>query len=84
MNSELTQAAYRIGDSTMNIVTPLMPYFPLVVTFGQRYVKGLGIGSLVSLMLPYSLAFLAAWTSLLLLFWGLGIPLGIQSAYVYP
>jgi aminobenzoyl-glutamate transport protein len=52
---ELTQAAYRIGDSTMNIVTPLMPYFPLVVTFGQRYVKGLGIGSLVSLMLPYSL-----------------------------
>jgi aminobenzoyl-glutamate transport protein len=81
---ELTQAAYRIGDSTMNIVTPLMPYFPLVVTFGQRYVKGLGIGSLVALMLPYSLVFLAAWTSLLLLFWGLGIPLGIQSAYVYP
>ena len=81
---ELTQAAYRIGDSTMNIVTPLMPYFPLVVAFGQRYVRGIGIGSLVSLMLPYSLAFLATWTVLLLVFWGLGVPLGIHGVYTYP
>lgn len=41
---ELTQAAYRIGDSTTNIITPSMPYFPLVVVFGQRYVKSTGIG----------------------------------------
>jgi aminobenzoyl-glutamate transport protein len=81
---ELTQAAYRIGDSTMNIVTPLMPYFPLVVAFGQRYVRGIGIGSLVSLMLPYSLVFLATWTVLLLVFWGLGVPLGINGVYSYP
>jgi aminobenzoyl-glutamate transport protein len=81
---ELTQAAYRVGDSTMNIVTPLMPYFPLVVAFGQRYHKGLGIGSLVSLMLPYSGAFLVAWTLLLMLFWAFGIPLGIHGVYTYP
>ena len=51
---ELTQAAYRVGDSVTNIVTPLMPYFPLVVAFSQRYVKSTGIGTVVSLMLPYS------------------------------
>jgi aminobenzoyl-glutamate transport protein len=61
-----------------------MPYFPLVVAFGQRYVRGIGIGSLVSLMLPYSLVFLATWTVLLLVFWGLGIPLGIHGVYTYP
>lgn len=81
---ELTQAAYRIGDSSTNIVTPLMPYFPLVVAFGQRYVKGVGIGSFISLMLPYSLTFLGTWTLLLLAFWGLGIPLGIHGVYAYP
>ena len=51
---ELTQAAYRVGDSSTNIVTPLMPYFPLVVVFCQRYVKKTGIGTLVSMMLPAS------------------------------
>jgi len=81
---ELTQAAYRIGDSTTNIITPLMPYFPLVVSFAQRYDKGVGIGSMVSLMLPYSLLFLSIWTLLLLAFWGLGIPLGIHGVYSYP
>ena len=81
---ELTQAAYRIGDSTTNIITPLLPYFPLVVVYCQRWVPESGIGTLLSLMLPYSLAFLAAWTLLLLAFWGLDIPLGLQAAYVYP
>jgi aminobenzoyl-glutamate transport protein len=81
---ELTQAAYRIGDSTANIITPLMPYFPLVVVFCQRYVKGTGIGTLVSLMIPYSALFLVTWTIYLLVFWALGFPLGIQSAYSYP
>lgn len=81
---ELTQAAYRIGDSTTNIITPLMPYFPLVVVFCQRYVRKAGIGTLVSMMLPYSLSFLVIWTAFLLVFWALGIPLGLQSAYVYP
>ena len=79
-----TQAAYRVGDSSTNIITPLMPYFPLVVVFCQRYVRQAGIGTLASMMLPYSLAFLVAWTLYLLAYWGLGIPLGLQSAYTHP
>ncbi len=81
---ELTQAAYRVGDSTTNIVTPLMPYFPLVVAFCQRYVTKTGIGTLTSLMLPYCVTFLVLWTLFLLGFWGLGIPLGIHGVYTYP
>ena len=56
-----------------------MPYFPLVVAFSQRYVKKTGIGTLISLMLPYSLAFLVLWTAFLLIYWGIGLPLGIGS-----
>jgi len=84
ISPELTQAAYRVGDSTTNIITPLMPYFPLVVAFGQRYVKGTGIGTLTSLMLPFSVTFLILWTFFLLGYWSLGIPLGIHGVYVYP
>jgi aminobenzoyl-glutamate transport protein len=84
MSPELTQAAYRVGDSSTNIITPLMPYFPLVVVFGQRYAKATGIGTLVSTMLPYSVTFLIGWTVFLLLYWMLGIPLGLQARYVYP
>jgi aminobenzoyl-glutamate transport protein len=84
LSPELTQGAYRVGDSTTNIITPLMPYFPLVVVYGQRYVKGTGIGTLVSLMLPYSIFFLATWTIFLMVFWVLGIPLGLQAPYTYP
>ena len=84
LSPELTQAAYRVGDSTTNIITPLMPYFPLIVVFCQRYVKSTGIGTLVSLMLPYSIVFLVLWSALLVLFWTLGLPLGTDSSYVYP
>jgi aminobenzoyl-glutamate transport protein len=84
LSPELTQAAYRVGDSTTNIITPLMPYFPLVVAFAQRYVKTTGIGTLTSLMLPYSVTFIIAWTLYLLGFWALGMPLGIQGGYAYP
>jgi aminobenzoyl-glutamate transport protein len=84
LSPELVQGAYRIGDSTTNIVTPLMPYFPLVVTYCQRHCKTCGIGTLVALMLPYSIAFLALWSGLLLAFWGLGVPLGPGSPYAYP
>ena len=73
-----------MGDSTTNIVTPLMPYFPLVVVFCQRYVTKTGIGTVVSLMLPYSVCLLITWTLFLLLYWVIGIPLGLQSSYVYP
>ena len=79
ISPELTQAAYRVGDSSTNIITPLMPYFPLVVAFSQRYVKKAGVGTIISLMLPYSLAFLVLWTGFLLVYWGVGLPLGIGS-----
>lgn len=78
---EFTQAAYRVGDSSTNIVTPLMPYFPLILSFCQRYAKRTGVGTLLSTMLPYALAFLGLWTLLLLAWWGLDLPLGIQARY---
>ena len=81
---ELTQAAYRIGDSSTNIITPLMPYFPLVVVFCQRYFRGAGIGTVASMMLPYSVTFLVIWTLFLLVYWAVGLPLGLQGAYTYP
>jgi aminobenzoyl-glutamate transport protein len=84
LSPELTQAAYRIGDSSTNIITPLMPYFPLVVVYAQKYVKNTGIGTMISLMLPYSLSFLLGWTLLLMAWWGLGLPLGLQAGYTYP
>jgi aminobenzoyl-glutamate transport protein len=81
---ELTQAAYRVGDSTTNIITPLMPYFPLVVVFAQRYVKKTGIGTIAAMMLPYSITLLITWTLFLLAYWAFGLPLGLQASYVYP
>lgn len=84
ISPELSQTAYRIGDSCTNIITPLMPYFPLVVVFAQKYVKNTGIGTIVSLMLPYSIAFFITWIIFLLIYWALGIPLGIQAPYTYP
>jgi aminobenzoyl-glutamate transport protein len=77
---ELVQAAYRIGDSTTNIITPLMPYFPVVVAFGQKYDRNLGIGTLISLMLPYSIAFLIGWSLLFIIWFILGLPLGPGAA----
>lgn len=84
VSPELTQAGYRVGDSTTNIITPLMPYFPLVVVFCQRYVTSTGIGTLVSMMLPFSVTFLVLWTLFLLAYWMLGVPLGLQAPYSYP
>lgn len=84
ISPDLTQAAYRVGDSSTNIITPLMPYFPLVVVFCQKYVRSTGIGTLVAIMLPYSVALIVLWTLFLLGFWWLGIPLGIGSSFVFP
>jgi aminobenzoyl-glutamate transport protein len=83
VSPDLTQAAYRVGDSSTNIVTPLLPYFPLIVVFCQKYVKSSGIGTLVALMLPYSVSLLVVWTTFLIGFWALGIPLGIGASYEY-
>jgi aminobenzoyl-glutamate transport protein len=84
ISPDLTQAAYRVGDSSTNIITPLMPYFPLVVVYCQRYVKGTGIGTLTAMMLPYSMWFLGVWTVFLLLYYAVGFPLGFASSYTYP
>ncbi len=54
---ELTQAAYRIGDSYTNILTPLLPYFPIVIVFAQKYVKNIGLGTIISAMLPFAIVF---------------------------
>ncbi|WP_143959287.1 AbgT family transporter [Litoribacter populi] len=83
ISPDLTQAAYRVGDSVSNIITPLLPYFPLVVVFCQRYVKSTGIGTLVSIMIPYSVVLLIVWTIFLLGYWAVGYPLGLQSSYEY-
>jgi aminobenzoyl-glutamate transport protein len=83
VSPDLTQAAYRVGDSSTNIITPLLPYFPLIVVFCRRYVQSTGIGTLVALMLPYSISFIVGWTGFLLLFWALGIPLGVGATYDY-
>ena len=84
VSPDFTQAAYRVGDSSTNIITPLMPYFPLIVVFCQKYVKSTGIGSLIALMLPFSVSFIVVWTCFLLLYWSLGLPLGIGASYNFP
>ena len=84
ISPDLTQAAYRVGDSSTNIITPLMPYFPLVVIYCQRYVKSTGIGTLAAMMLPYSVWFIVTWTIFLLLYYAAGLPLGFGASYTYP
>ena len=73
---ELTQAAYRVGDSTTNAIAPLNPYIVVILVFMQQWKKSAGLGSIVSLMLPYSLTFLVFWTALLLAWMAFGLPLG--------
>lgn len=73
---EFTQLAYRVADSSTNIITPLMPYFAMIVVFAKRYDKKSGIGTLISTMLPYSISFLVAWTILLAVFYFFGLPIG--------
>lgn len=60
-----------------------MPYFPLVVVYCQRYVKNIGIGTLISMMLPFSISLIAIWSTWLLVYWGLGLPLGLGASYSY-
>jgi len=79
---EVIQALYRIGDSSTNVITPLMPYFPVVLAFGQQYDKQLGIGRLIALMLPYSITFLMSWLVLFFFWVVLELPLG-PNAPIY-
>ncbi len=70
------QAAYRIADSSTNVITPMNPYIIIVLSFMKEYDKKAGIGTLIALMLPYSLFFLGTWIVMLLLFVFFGIPFG--------
>ena len=72
----LTQVAYRIGDSTTNIISPLMSYFAMIVVFMQKYDKEKGLGTLISTMLPYSLTFLIGWAIFMVIWMLIGLPVG--------
>jgi aminobenzoyl-glutamate transport protein len=81
---EVIQAAYRIGDSTTNIITPMMSYFGLILAFAARYDRGIGIGTIVATMLPYTLFFIVGWTILFLVWvFVLGLPVGPETSTYY-
>ena len=69
-------AAYRLGDSPMNVITPLMVYLPFIVIVAQRYRKDAGIGTIISLMIPYTVIVLVTWLILFIVWYLLGIPMG--------
>jgi aminobenzoyl-glutamate transport protein len=73
---ELIQIAYRVGDSVTNVISPMMSYFALIIAFVQRYVSKAGIGTLVSLMLPYSITFLIGWSIMFVIWLMMGWPVG--------
>lgn len=80
---EMTQAAYRIGDSVSNIVSPMMSYFALIITFIHRYDKESGVGTLIATMLPYTIALFIAWSLLFVVWYLLGLPLGPGADLFY-
>lgn len=69
-------AAYRLGDSPANVITPLMVYLPFIVLVAQRYKRDAGIGTIISLMIPYTVIVLVAWLAFFVIWYLLGIPLG--------
>ena len=83
LSPELVQAGYRVGDSVTNIITPLMPYLPIIIVFAQKYDRKAGLGTLISAMLPYSIAFALGWSVLLAIWLGFDLPLGpgVSSFY---
>lgn len=83
ISPEMTTAAYRMGDSIFNIITPVASNFPLVLVICQRWDREFGVGSLIALMLPFSIAFAIAGLSLIVLWSGLELPLGPAAPYAY-
>jgi aminobenzoyl-glutamate transport protein len=82
---EVIQAAYRIGDSTTNIITPMMSYFGLILAFAARFDRNLGIGTLIATMLPYSICLWIGWVAVFFLWvFGLGLPVGPATEIYYP
>jgi aminobenzoyl-glutamate transport protein len=83
ISPEMTTAAYRMGDSYTNIMTPLMSYFPLILAFARRYDTSLGVGSLLALMLPYALSFMVAGLVMTVGWVALDLPLGPGAQVFY-
>jgi aminobenzoyl-glutamate transport protein len=81
---EVTQTAYRVGDSVTNIISPMMSYFALIIAFLQRYEPKAGIGTVVATMIPYSIVFLIGWSLLFALWVFMGWDLGPGAGLVYP
>ena len=76
ISPELTQASYRIGDSVSNVITPMNPYMIIILIEVKKYIRGSGLGTVISMMLPYTISFLISWLFLLLLWIEIGWPLG--------
>ena len=83
ISPELTQAAFRVSDSSVNVSTPLFPFYSLLIMYCQRYAKNAGVGTLCSMMIPYTVALMIVLTAVLYAFWMLEIPLGFDSGYTY-
>lgn len=82
---ELIQAAYRIGDSVTNIITPMMSYFGLILAWAARYNRQIGIGTLIAIMLPYTIFFFIFWVTLFYVWvFALGLPVGPGTGTFYP
>jgi len=77
MTPDFVAAAYRVADSSTNIITPMMAYAGVILAFMRKYKPDMSFGDMLLLMAPYSLAFLFIWTALLVAFFALGIPLGV-------
>ncbi len=75
----ITQAAFRVGDSVTNVITPMMSYFALLVVYAQKYNKNYGVGTLISLMLPFTVSFLIVWLIILAIWFYSGFPLGLEG-----
>ena len=84
ISPELTQAAYRVGDSITNVITPLNPYMIIILALVQRHIAGAGLGTVVAMMLPYSLAFALVWPLLLIAWMATGVPLGPGGSLALP
>jgi len=81
---ELSQAVFRIGDSITNIISPMMSFFALIIVYYQKYDEKAGIGTIISTMLPYTIAFFISWTLLLIAWILLKLPLGPEASLLYP
>jgi aminobenzoyl-glutamate transport protein len=77
VSPDATLAAYRVGDSPINAITPLNAYFALIVVFAQKYQKDAGVGTVIALMLPYVVVLCVVWTLFLAAWYLLGLPWGL-------